>query len=113
MCRFLDAGMTNPSTRCGGRRPKSAIGAERKCLADGRNGVFAPQLTWRLLPRSPARLDRAWAKGKVDARCRACEVSFVLWVGAAELGPGRFRRRRRSSPITRRTRHDSRNFHLE
>ena len=33
-----------------------------------------------------------WAEGKVDARCRACKVSFVLWVGAAELGPGRFRR---------------------
>src|SRR5215472_6354455 len=62
-----------------------------------------PELTRRLLPHSPARLDRAWAKGKVDARCRACKVSFVLWVGAAALGPGRVRRRRRSSPMTRRT----------
>ena len=26
---FLDAGMTNPSTRCGGRRPKSAKARSR------------------------------------------------------------------------------------
>ena len=29
MCRFSDAGMTMPSTRCGGRRPKSAKARNR------------------------------------------------------------------------------------
>src|SRR5713101_1046902 len=33
MCRFLDAGMTNPSTRCGGRRPKSAKARNRGTYA--------------------------------------------------------------------------------
>jgi hypothetical protein len=29
LCRFLDAGMTNPSTPYGGRRPKSAKARSR------------------------------------------------------------------------------------
>ena len=32
---FLDAGMTNPSTRCGGRRPKSAKARSRGKLGTG------------------------------------------------------------------------------
>jgi hypothetical protein len=35
MCRFLDAGMTNPSTRCGDRRPKSAKARSRGKLGTG------------------------------------------------------------------------------
>ena len=35
LCRFLDAGMTNPSTRCGGRRPKSAKARSRGRLGTG------------------------------------------------------------------------------
>jgi hypothetical protein len=34
-CRFLDAGMTNPSARCGGRRPKSAKARSRGRLGTG------------------------------------------------------------------------------
>jgi hypothetical protein len=33
VCRFLDAGMTNRSTRCGGRRPKSAKARNRGAYA--------------------------------------------------------------------------------
>ena len=35
LLRFLDAGMTNPSTRCGGRRPKSAKARSRGRLGSG------------------------------------------------------------------------------
>ena len=35
LCRFLDAGMTAPSTRCGGRRPKSAKARSRGKLGTG------------------------------------------------------------------------------
>jgi hypothetical protein len=35
VCRFLDAGMTNPSTRCGGRRPKSAKARSRGKFGTG------------------------------------------------------------------------------
>ena len=42
MCRFLDAGMTNPSTRCGGRRPKSAKARNR-----GKWGTGGAAGLWR------------------------------------------------------------------
>src|SRR5260370_23362828 len=35
LCRFLDAGMTTPSTRCGGPRPKSAKARSRGRLGTG------------------------------------------------------------------------------
>src|SRR5467141_1095511 len=35
LCRFLDAGITTPSTRCGGRRPKSAKARSRGRLGTG------------------------------------------------------------------------------
>src|SRR5260370_40814329 len=37
---FLDAGMTNPSTRCGGRRPKTAKARSRGRLGTGRQRVL-------------------------------------------------------------------------
>src|SRR6266851_4587027 len=40
---FLDAGMTNPSTRCGGRRPKSA-----KARSRGKLGTGWQRVLWRI-----------------------------------------------------------------
>ena len=41
MCRFSDAGMTRLSTRCGGRRPKSAKARNRgKWGTGGAAGVY-------------------------------------------------------------------------
>src|SRR5882724_12902019 len=40
---FLDAGMTNPSTRCGGRRPKSA-----KARSRGKLGTGWQRALWRI-----------------------------------------------------------------
>ena len=34
-CRFLDAGVTNASTHCGGRRPKSANARSRGKFGTG------------------------------------------------------------------------------
>jgi hypothetical protein len=41
VCRFLDAGMTNSSTRCGGRRPKSA-----KARSRGKFGLMLRRALW-------------------------------------------------------------------
>jgi hypothetical protein len=39
--RFLDTGMTNPSTGCGGRRPKSAKARNRgRCAGRGCRGRY-------------------------------------------------------------------------
>jgi hypothetical protein len=41
LCRFLNAGMTNPSTRCGVRRPKSAKARNRgRCAGRGCRGLY-------------------------------------------------------------------------
>src|SRR5258708_38712408 len=41
LCRFLDAGMTNPSTPCGGGRPKNAKARRRRRggTGGGRGGM--------------------------------------------------------------------------
>ena len=84
VCRFSDAGMTMLSTRCGGRRPKSAKAAEifvrfrcplsrvaRTTLLQGWTSENAPLLTCRLrlsLWRVPTMLVR---KGEVGRPARS------------------------------------------
>src|SRR5260221_11701900 len=46
LCRFLDAGMTNLSTRYGGRRPKSAKARSRGRLGTG-GGTGGLGVLWR------------------------------------------------------------------
>jgi hypothetical protein len=82
-------------------------------LLSSSSSAFDPELAWRLLPRSPARLDRAWAKARLTpavglARPRSSSGwALPSWVEVGFAGGAG------QAQITRRTRHDSRNFRLE
>src|SRR5712664_1060348 len=71
--RFLDAGMTNPSTRCGGRRPKSA-----KARSRGKYGTRQCSECYgdRMLV-AISMVDAAPARGDVHARMHVSRESAM------------------------------------
>src|SRR5712672_3199404 len=77
---FLDAGMTNPSTRCGGRRPKSAKARSRGKLGTG----------WqRVLWGSYVGGDLDGGRGASTRRCacaHAREPGRVQWTSRRAYG---------------------------
>src|SRR5208283_3185136 len=89
LCRFLDAGMTTPSTRCGGRRPKSAKARSRgKLGTGGATGAMGVDRKW-LAEGQNALLTRNGRRGNPSSSSVLCEsVRYLSRVGHAARIPG-------------------------
>src|SRR3982074_738719 len=99
---FLDAGMTNPSTRCGGRRPKSAQAPKRGELGTGWQRVGDGELMLApisMMGETPARRhldvctdarlgERSRHFGGRSERVNGRSAGWGRWLGREGLPPG-------------------------